>query len=174
MNFDQKRVERHPHPGPSLKPAEPAFRRPPELFARGMLLHVKLQKRGGDVDQSLNETGRIGNGGMALPERLPDLMGLPKIKPVEEIDAVEVRFERPPLIGGPGGMNLGAEGAKGAVTFGVADRMRVKAGDEAIGRERAIFGVPGKGVKMGRIGNGGEVCFLHLQSIVPISMFLAV
>lgn len=125
----------------------------PEFLSGGSLPHVKFKERGGEIDQSLNKSGRIGPGRIALPEPFPGFVRLPKVEPVEKINTAQVCLDLLPLVRCPERMNLGADGAA-AVSSWIADRMGEKTGDESIRRERPFLGIPGEGLHAGGIGNG--------------------
>lgn len=123
-------------------------------FSRGGdLLHMEFEECSGEIDQSLDKAGWIALRWMAFPKRLPNLVRFPEIEPVKEINAPKVGFERFPLIGCPGGMNLHADCTM-AVSPWIANRMRVKSGNKTIRWKRAVFCIPWKELYLRRVWEG--------------------
>jgi hypothetical protein len=90
---------------------------------------MDVQVGGRHVDDSLHEPRVRARPAGGVPQGLQDFVRLPPVREVVEIDAGEVWFQPPPVLGRPRVESPSAPRIRGVA--------RVEAGKEAIGRERA-------------------------------------
>src|SRR5262249_58059901 len=113
------------------------LRRPAGVIADALrLAHANLHAGSGELDESLEVVGGPSTPATGVPQPFPDLVRLPVVTVVEQVDAVQVRLALLPTLSIRGIRALGR--SPEAMSVRVAGPLREASRHKGIGRQRDV------------------------------------